>query len=136
MKTHKSPFVLSKNLTVTDNPWKRLRLIKARLLSITLASALFHSVYADSHIIDPDLILGKSYLQSVESEIHNIDTAQLEEMIGTVEDLVLIDIRETAEIPQSGGTIDAPRVHNVSRGWLEFRVPERVPNRDTPIVVF
>lgn len=133
MKTHKALSTLSKKLMVTRNSWQRFRAFKVGFFVVILASTLSH---ANSHIIDPGLILGKSYLESVQSEIHNIDTLRLEEMIGSVKGLVLIDIREAAEIPQSGGTIDAPRVHNVSRGWLEFRVPERVPNRDTPIVVF
>jgi glyoxylase-like metal-dependent hydrolase (beta-lactamase superfamily II)/rhodanese-related sulfurtransferase len=89
-----------------------------------------------AQVIDPEIIQGNHYLDQANSEIRNIDTATLEEMIRSVPDLVIIDVREAAEIAQVGGTIDAPRVHNVSRGWLEFRVPERVPDRNTPIVTF
>ena len=85
---------------------------------------------------DSALIEGDVYVEKVQPQIRNIDTTQLVEMIESVDDLVLLDIREAAEIPQSGGTIDADRVFNVSRGWLEFRVPDRVPDKDTPIVVF
>ncbi len=86
--------------------------------------------------IDPEIIQGDRYLERVNTEIRNIDTVELERMIAEVPGLVIIDVREAAEIARTGGTIDAPRVHNVSRGWLEFRVPERVPDRHTPIVTF
>ena len=91
---------------------------------------------SEAQVIDSEIVQGNRYVEQVNAEIRNIDTATLERMIAEVPDLVLIDVREAAEIAQTGGTIDAPRVHNVSRGWLEFRVPERVPERDTPLVTF
>ena len=91
---------------------------------------------AQAQTIDEAMIEGQDYLEQANKVINNIDTDQFLEMLDTVQDLVIIDVREAAEIPGLGGTIDAPRVHNVSRGWLEYRVPERVPKLDTPIVVF
>ena len=106
------------------------------VLSSGLMMSFCSTVLSNSGGIDSDLIQGDAYLDQVQSQINNVNTIQLEEMILAVPGLVLLDIREAVEIPQSGGTIDASRVHNVSRGWLEFRVPERVPDKDTPIVVF
>jgi glyoxylase-like metal-dependent hydrolase (beta-lactamase superfamily II)/rhodanese-related sulfurtransferase len=106
------------------------------ILSSGLMMGFCPVVLSDSGGIDAELIQGDAYLDQIKSKIKNVDTAQVQQMIENVPGLVLLDIREAAEIPQSGGTIDAPRVHNVSRGWVEFRVPERVPDKDTPIVVF
>ena len=91
---------------------------------------------AVAQAIDETLIQGEDYVAEANKEIRNIDTKTLRKMIEEEPGLVILDVREAAEIAQTGGTIDAPRVHNVSRGWLEFRVPERVPDKDTPIVTF
>ena len=105
----------------------RRRLVLSGCLMLSFCSAA---------LSDSELIQGDAYLDEIQLQINNINTPQLQKMIEAVPGLVLLDIREAVEIPQSGGTIDVPRVHNVSRGWLEFRVPERVPDKDTPIVVF
>ena len=94
------------------------------------------AVNLGAQTIDPTLVQGEIYVTEANKTIRNIDTASFKKMIEEVPGLVIIDVREAAEIAQTGGTIDAPRVHNVSRGWLEFRVPARVPNKDTPIVTF
>ena len=91
---------------------------------------------ASAQVLAPELITGSHYIDQVSAEINNVDTQQLVELIEQDDGLVLIDVRQQNELPLSGGTIDAPRTFNVSRGWLEFQVPERVPNKDTPIVVF
>ena len=65
--------------------------------------------------------------------------------IGTLELLTLsksdevpfyVDVRTAREIAEQGGTLDLPRVHNVERGWLEKKIPERVLNKNASIVVF
>ncbi len=106
------------------------------ILSSALLLGFCAGALSDSGGIDSELIQGDAYLDQVQSQIMNVDTRQLQQMLKDVPGLVLLDVRESLEVPQSGGTIDAPRLHNVSRGWLEFRVPERVPNKNTPIVVF
>lgn len=103
------------------------------LAAIITAAATFS---LGAQTIDPTLVQGEVYVTEANKTIRNIDTASFRKMIEEVPDLVIIDVREAAEIAQTGGTIDAPRVYNVSRGWLEFRVHARVPDKDTPIVTF
>ena len=79
---------------------------------------------------------GQAYIDQVINEIENIDTVQLQELLEKEENLVFIDVRTEEEIAASGGTFSAPRTMNVARGWIEFRVPERIQDPDTPIVVF
>jgi len=79
---------------------------------------------------------GQDYIDQISQQIDNIDTSQLQEIIANEKNLVLIDVRTEEEIAFSQGTIDAPRTFNIPRGWIEFRVPERIFDTDVPIVVF
>jgi glyoxylase-like metal-dependent hydrolase (beta-lactamase superfamily II)/rhodanese-related sulfurtransferase len=99
----------------------------------TLAAVLGIS-FASSHAAEP--ISGRDLLDSVRQQINNIGTLELEEQLAGRPDTVLIDVRTPAEIHLLGGMIDAPRSYNITRGWLEFRVADTVPDRDTPIVVY
>lgn len=105
-----------------------------RLLAALIASSV--GINLSAQTIDPTILQGDAYVVEANKVIRNIDTVTLENMIDEVPGLVIVDVREAAEIAQTGGTIDAPRVYNVSRGWLEFRLPQRVPDKDTPIVTF
>ena len=66
----------------------------------------------------------------------NINTSELLVLSQSDETPVYIDVRTPQEIAEQGGTLDLPRVYNVDRGWLERKVPERVLNKNTLIVVF
>jgi glyoxylase-like metal-dependent hydrolase (beta-lactamase superfamily II)/rhodanese-related sulfurtransferase len=79
---------------------------------------------------------GEVLLEQVNRHIINVTTSELEEILEQHPATVLIDVRTPREIYLLGGMIDAPRTHNIPRGWLEFRVPETVANKDTPIVVY
>lgn len=83
-----------------------------------------------------DLQTGQRLLERVGSEISDITTPELASLLERRPDTVVIDVRTPREIHLLGGMIDAPRSYNIPRGWLEFRVAERVPERDTPIVVY
>lgn len=101
------------------------------LLALPLAAALaVPSPAADGPTT------GLQMLEEVNPRIVNITTFELEEILGADPGTVLIDVRTPREIHLLGGMIDAPRSYNIPRGWLEFRVPETVPDRDTPIVVY
>ena len=82
------------------------------------------------------LLTGEELLKAVQQRISNVTTAELEKTVKHRPDTVLIDVRSPREIHLLGGMIDAPRSYNIPRGWLEFRVPESVPDKDTPIVVY
>ena len=87
-------------------------------------------------LVNAQIKQGQSYIEDVSEEITNIDSAKFQQLIEDENGLVIIDIRTQEEIAASGGTIKAPRNFNIVRGWLEFRLPERIQNPDTPIVVF
>lgn len=81
-------------------------------------------------------LVGLDYLEQVNQRITNIDTDELEKLIEQEPSLVVIDVRHEAEINARGGMIDAGREIIVPRGWLEFRMPNQVADKDTPIVVY
>ncbi len=79
---------------------------------------------------------GEELLQAINQRISNVTTPELEQILQQQPNTVLIDVRSPREIHLLGGMIDGPRSYNIPRGWLEFRVPETVPDKDTPIVVY
>lgn len=78
----------------------------------------------------------KALLDQVKQRIHNIDTAELQEILRTQPQTVFIDVRTSNELTLLGGSIDAPRHFNINRGWLEFQIDSYVNGKDTPIVVY
>ena len=81
-------------------------------------------------------LVGLDYLEQVNQRIRNIGTAELENLIASEPSLVVIDVRHESEVNARGGMINARREIIVPRGWLEFRMPNEVPDKDTPIVVY
>lgn len=67
--------------------------------------------------------------------IVNIGTAELQQQLEQQAATVLIDVRTRDEINQLG-TIGRYQNINIPRGWLEFRIAEAVPDKDTPVVVY
>lgn len=78
----------------------------------------------------------EALLAQVNQRIHNINTEQLQELLKTRPQTVLIDVRTQNELTLLGGSIDAPRHFNINRGWLEFQIDSYVTNKNTPIVVY
>ncbi len=68
--------------------------------------------------------------------INNISTEVLQTSLKQKPNLVLIDVRTPKEIETINAMIAAPQNINIPRGWLEFRIAEAVPDKDTPIVVY
>ncbi len=77
-----------------------------------------------------------SHLQKVNARIHNITVTELQERLAQNPETIVIDVRTTPEILQLGGMIDAPRIYNIPRGWLEFRIADLAPDKNSPIVVY
>jgi rhodanese-related sulfurtransferase/glyoxylase-like metal-dependent hydrolase (beta-lactamase superfamily II) len=88
--------------------------------------------FADQH----GPLVGLDYLAEVNQRIVNIDTAELEKLIDEEPGLVIIDVRHESEVNARGGMIDGRREIIVPRGWLEFRMPNEVADKNTPIVVY
>lgn len=79
---------------------------------------------------------GPSQLEKVKQKIINISSSDLQAIAKHDNGTIYIDVRSPGEIDAQGGTLSFPRTYNIERGWLEYRAPERIPNKDTPIVVF
>ena len=78
---------------------------------------------------------GNDALPSLEG-VRTLGTDALRAALEANPELVLIDVRTPDEIDTLGGTIDGLNSVNIPRGWLELRVAESVPDKNTPIVVF
>ncbi len=77
------------------------------------------------------------FIESLSAGITDIDTTALQALFSERDNVVLVDVRTPDEIALLGGTIDAGRQSiNISRGWLELRVAEAIPDKSTPIVVY
>lgn len=83
------------------------------------------------------LSLPVAALEDTVKAYENVDTEALQSLIKANKDLVLIDVRTPDELATLGGTIDAGfRSYNLNRGWLEFRIADLVPDKNTPVVMF
>ena len=78
----------------------------------------------------------EALLADVNGRISNINTQTLRAQLEKEPDTILIDVRTPDEVLLRGGLIDAPRTYNIPLGWLVFRIEERAPDRDAPIVVY
>ena len=106
-------------------------LLRTRASTVLIGFALLTGQPAAAEIRSSD-----DALALANAKIKNINTFDLREQLRTRPETVLIDVRSPREILLFGGMIDAPRSYNIPRGWLEFRVPERWPDAETPIVVY
>ncbi|MBX2836821.1 MAG: MBL fold metallo-hydrolase [Gammaproteobacteria bacterium] len=86
---------------------------------------------------DELLLRGEDWLAAAESNVVDITTAELLELSKANPQIELIDVRTEFEIAHTGGLIDVGRrTHALSRGWLEFRIGETIPDLNTEIVVY
>ena len=72
---------------------------------------------------------------SISAEDMDITLADLNDQLVSQPETILLDIRDPSELKITG-TIDHPKAHNISRGWLETRIQSIVPSKETPIVVY
>jgi glyoxylase-like metal-dependent hydrolase (beta-lactamase superfamily II)/rhodanese-related sulfurtransferase len=79
---------------------------------------------------------GLQLLEVANEEIRNINVLELAEQLEANPDTYLIDVRTPSEIDFLGGTVKSRNNLVIPRGWLEFRVPQQVLDKDTPIVVY
>ncbi len=74
----------------------------------------------------------QDYLNEMRGEIREVNTTELREHMDAGTPLALVDIREQEEYAQ--GFI--PGAHWISRGFLEQRIEDMVPNRDCLVVLY
>lgn len=100
---------------------------KILTLAIVLTSLNSHA--------DIDIIDGNKMLESVNQQIININTAELDNILNEDPNVVLIDVRTPSELKVTG-TIDRGQNINIVRGWLEFQIADHATSKDTPIIVY
>jgi sulfur-carrier protein adenylyltransferase/sulfurtransferase len=74
----------------------------------------------------------QDYLKRIKSEIEEIDVTGVKEISAGRRPAALIDVREQSEYVQ--GYI--PGARWIPRGFLEQRIEDAVPERDTPVVLY
>jgi rhodanese-related sulfurtransferase len=74
----------------------------------------------------------QNYLKGIKAEIVENQPVDVKALVDAPDQTVLIDVREQNEYVQ--GFI--PGAHWIPRGFLEIRVEDAVPNRDTPVVLY
>lgn len=74
----------------------------------------------------------QNYLKDIKSEINEIDTSELKEQLDGGSAAALIDVREQNEYAQGF----VPGATWISRGFLELKIEEAVPDRDAKVVVY
>lgn len=72
---------------------------------------------------------------SLSNDVIDIALDDLLIQIKSQPETILLDIRDPQELKITG-TIDSPKSLNISRGWLETRAENYIPDFDTPIVVY
>ena len=82
-----------------------------------------------------EIINGNDMLLSVNKQVTNINTDELLKELDSNPKVVLIDVRTQSEIINLG-TILRGQNRNIPRGWLEFRIEDEAPSKDTPIIVY
>jgi len=100
-----------------------------KILTLTVALGALNS-HADIEIVD-----GNKMLESVNKQIININTEELNKILNEDPNTVLIDVRSPSELKYTG-TIARGQNVNIVRGWLEFQIANHVNSKDTPIVVY
>jgi rhodanese-related sulfurtransferase/glyoxylase-like metal-dependent hydrolase (beta-lactamase superfamily II) len=98
-------------------------------LTLTVVLGALNS-HADIEIVD-----GNKMLESVNKQIVNINTEELDKILNKDPNTVLIDVRSPSELKYTG-TIARGQNVNIVRGWLEFQIADHVKSKDTPIVVY
>lgn len=87
-------------------------------------------------LADPPPLAAETLLAEAGRTIPDIATFDLQALLAKQPETVVIDVRSHDELARLGGMIDSPNTFNIPRGWLEFRMPTTVPDKDTPIVVY
>jgi glyoxylase-like metal-dependent hydrolase (beta-lactamase superfamily II)/rhodanese-related sulfurtransferase len=112
-----------------------------RLMSLPayLASIAIAVLMGVAPVWSQDAMLqsGEDFIARIASDIQNLNTEELLALSSRFPNLELIDVRTAHEIALTGGMIDlGRRTHHIERGWLEFRVSDRIPDLDTQIVLY
>ena len=77
----------------------------------------------------------QTLIQDVKKRVQVIDSDSLKKLVDEKSKFVLLDVRMPTEIKRMG-KIDASQNAEIPRGWLEVRVENMIPDKNTPIVTY
>ncbi|HKJ88101.1 MAG TPA: rhodanese-like domain-containing protein [Gammaproteobacteria bacterium] len=83
---------------------------------------------------EPGQVL-ETWLEQARAHVPQVDTQTLRKLVDGDRDFVLLDVRLPGE-RQEAGAIDPFREVAIPRGYLEFKVPGKIPDTATPIIVY
>ena len=77
----------------------------------------------------------KGWLAEARSRIPQMPTENLQDLVNSERDFVLVDVRLPRERDRQG-SIAPFREVAIARGYLEFRAPDKLPDTDARIIVY
>lgn len=102
-------------------------MIKKILLSLAMSSMMLHGEALHVGAV-------KSLLDHAEKTVKQIENVELKKMIDNYEKFTLVDLRGNSQVER--GEIYATNAVKIERGYLEFQIEKKVPNKDTKIVLY
>jgi rhodanese-related sulfurtransferase/glyoxylase-like metal-dependent hydrolase (beta-lactamase superfamily II) len=74
-------------------------------------------------------------MNAASADVIDISLDEFNEQLKQQPETIVLDIRDPKELRVTG-TINHRKSYNISRGWLETRIVDTVPDKNTPIVVY
>jgi len=71
-------------------------------------------------------------VEEARSQVASVPVPDVKKMIDAEENIVLLDVRDREEFSKG----HLPGAVNISRGLLEFLVEDRIPDKNTKIIVY
>lgn len=76
----------------------------------------------------------KGMLEHAEKTVNQIDVKTLKSMIDKYENFYLVDLRGQAQLER--GEIYTTNLVRIERGYLEFQIEKKVPDKNTRVVLY
>ena len=103
--------------------------MKTRLITIIVIATLFSTSTLFAGFKETDKLLLEA-----KKEVGEIGSQKLKKMIDNEDELILLDIRETEQ--RAEGRIYADETYEITRGNLEFKVLNKIKDKDAIIVTY
>lgn len=102
-------------------------MIKKLFFSLTVSTMMLHGEALHVGAV-------KGLLDHAEKTVKQIDNVELKKMIDNYEKFTLIDLRGNSQVER--GEIYATNAIKIERGYLEFQVEKKVPDKNEKIVLY
>lgn len=102
-------------------------MIKMVVLALAMSSVILHAEALHVGAV-------KGLLEHAEQTVKQIDGKTLKKMIDNYEKFTLIDLRGQSQVER--GEIYNTSAHKIERGYLEFQIEKKVPDKNAKIVLY